>query len=1304
MHGKKEGLKMKKDIRALAASSALAFSVACAVPTLAYATEAPSGVDSVDAAITWANSYLDDSPSLLSAEGGNGWELLATDAGAWDLEEVTADTSWYSAGAKSYTISSGSQLMGLAQLVNAGTDFSGKTITLASDVVFIRTDITIIGDANHPFNGTFDGGGHSIRGYSYTTTADAGERAENIALFGACGKDSLIKNVSVSGATITVARSAASAQAVTGVAALVANTQGSVENCTVDASVNVRVDTPQTASLFSVINNVGGVAGYVGGDIKNCTFKGSVTACTNTAGSDATDGNGRSPGLVVAQHIGGVAAACAGDISKCGFFGSIDAQSPCEAGVDRFGEAISAKTEAVGGVVGYTDGSVADSFTNGKVYAPQGTMVGGVVGSLRSISIGGLGDATTMDNGKADDVLSISRCYATKAASVEGLHAGGGIVGAAGSYTTVTECYNQGSVQVDRWNKPSGGGIAGQTHAIISYCYNTGEVTTKTGGGYYVAGIAGMMLFYKEADGTPNTPTPEVYGCYNSGKVNALQGMKSAGIVGQNDGYIHDCLLLKGTVIDGDAIFQVDDGSSGTVSNCTSVSTADLKSTTSVATLNLLRNKDGWGNYFIAGESANNGYPQLKTFAADRTTTKLANVTASCTTPASYTGGDAVPGLKVVMNGKELVQNADYYVVPQKGATNLGGNYRASIVGIGDYSGELSSVCSYTIAKGDLSTCSVSIKAQTFDYAAKKISADDIVVTDSMGNTLPSTWFTFKFQTCTYDSSKNGNKYPEYNGRTLNVRYASSDIKNAPNLTLTDPRWSEGVVHYGYYPVDITATSSSPYTGTVTGVFKVTPASLMKSTVSTTENDIDIEGMAWNGKTYTWNDDADAFENGAPVIDYTGSEIKPSVPTITYKGRKLVEGQDYMVIYGNPNSDTDASSNASANVGSADTNTVACATVRFIGGGHPSDFTNFVNMYFVIHGQNAEAAKSIESCTIVANDQAYTGKDLTPVKVYAPDGTELKGENYHVEYKNNTKIGTATFTVRGTREYAGTATGSFTIYDKADALGYDDVNPADWYVKDGTLKFCKESGLIKGINDTTFLPYGELTRAQLATILWRFADSKAAEANDPATAVNETGIADVASHEWYTNAVNWAFKNGIITGYKNDDGSIRAFGPDDPVTREQVCVILRNYAESQNKADVDASTDLSKLDAMPDGASVSTWARKGVAWALGQGAISGVDNNGVRYVDPARSIYRCEMGAIMKNCTSDNDIIMPPTVTLQEAAVESAPAADDAATSGAQAPAGDATANAAPEAAADASVAGAEASTPSTATTDPKED
>lgn len=1242
---------MKKNIRTAAMGVAFAFALACAAPCAAWAVETPGSVTTIDEAQSWAEAYLDDAPALLSINDEQpGWELIELASTSWDLRAVSPDTSWYSEEASSYTLSTGSQLAGLAELVNSGVTFEGKTVTLAKDIVFIRAEVTPIGgEGGHEFNGTFDGAGYSIRGYSLTSLADAGEHATNIALFGGCGEKSVVKNVHVTGATVTVHRSASSSQAVSNVAALIGTSKGSVENCTVDATIDVAVDTPQTDTVKCVMSKIGGMAANVYGDVKNCEFSGSLKAITNTAGSDGTDGNGRSPGLIVAKTIGGVVAYLGdpaqeeiegarthGNIYNCVFSGSIDSQSPCEAGTDRFGEKISAKTEGVGGIVGFSLGSVYDSTCKGVVSGAQASMTGGIVGSLRGLSMSGSGDSTEIDYGSKDDILYAQRCLTDKNAQVTGLYSGGGIVGSAGSYTVITECANAALVTVNRWNKPAGGGIVGQSHGTVSFCGNTGTVKTATGGGYYVAGIAGMLLQYAKADGTHTTPTPEMYSCYSAGKIDALPGNKSSGLIGQNDGNLHDCLVLKDTCADGD-IYHVDDSSSGTYSNCAYVSATDLRATSAVAALNKQRNGGEWDNYFVLSTGGqNNGYPVLKRFANATSTTPLSSVSATCTENAPYTGGEAIPRLEVTMGGKTLTQDVDFYVVPQEGATDLGDGYSASIVGIGSYSGTQSNVCTYNIVKGDLATCLVSIKSSKFDYSEKTLAAGDITVTDVYGNKLPSDWFTYTFKTCVYNGSNT-----TYAGQTMVERYISPN--KTINMTQTAPEWSaDGVYHYGYYPVVISPTKSAPYTGETEGLFKITPASLM--------TDVDIEYMEWDGENLEWNDKAIAFENGAPAFNYTGSTIKPTISKVTYKGHTLVEGTDYQLVYGNPNCDTSSSNYTQyANVGDPDKNEVGCVTVRFKGGGRPFDFDNFVNMYFVIHGQNAPAPTSIDDCTIVVNDQAYTGKDITPVKVYAPDGTELKGEDYNVKYENNKEIGTATFTVRGSRSYTGKATGSFVIYDKADQLGYEDVIATDWYVKDGTLKFCKDSGLIKGINDTTFLPYGELTRAQMAMVLWRFADPEGAAACDPDKSANETGLPDVLDNVWYTGAVNWAFENGIITGYKDPaTGVATGYGPDDPVTREQACLILMNYAKSQDGVDVAAETDRAKLDAMPDASLVDEWAKDGVAWALTRGVITGYNNpDGTKSIAPIRSIFRCEMGKIMKNCTSDNQIITPPTAKGQ---------------------------------------------------------
>lgn len=1237
---------------AILAVASAAFALACMTPMLAFAVQAPSDVRTFEDAEEWAYAYIEQQEGIdLLAEGtnaGDGWELTCEDEG-WELLAVEADMSWYSEGASSYTISSGSHLMGLAQLVNSGVDFAGKTVYLNGDVAFVGTEFTPIGGSgSNAFNGTFDGQGHSVRGFAITSVADSG-RAQNIGLFGACGAGSVIKNLSVPAANITVKRSASSTDMIRNVGAIVGKSEGSIENCSSAATVDINVNTPQTASEKLVVRNVGGVAGVVYCNVRDCSFDGSFSLYSNTAATGESDANGRSTGINVAAYIGGVVGYLGdpstqedaqtivhGSIEGCSFGGSIKSETPCEAGKDRFGETIKSQSTGIGGIVGYSQGSVTACSYSGDIDAPQGCLVGGIIGSFRCMGTAGLGDKTAMDYGSEYDKITCSLSSTADNTKINGLYAVGGIVGAAGTYTVIDECQNKSYVVGQRWNKPFLGGIAGQSSGTVSYCFNSGTVETATGGGYYASGLVGLLNQYKTLDGTATHPTPEVYGSINVGKVVATNNMKSAALVGQNDGYVHNCLALEGVCVD--KVLQVDDSSSGSVVNCEFMSAEELKTADACGLLNQMRVPSGnWDNYFLITGGDNGGYPVLKSFASDIATTSLSasGLSASCAQNAAYTGKEATPTLDVTFNGEKLVQNADYYVVPQTGAIDLqSGGYSAGIVGIGHYAGQVGDVCTYGIDKGSLSDCTVTIWTQTFDYTVKTIKPEDVTVTDAYGNVLPSEWYTYEIVTQVYDGDD-----PKYAGMVMPVRY-NSPAKTV-NMTKNAPEWSkDGVLHYGYYPVSVKATSSAPYVGETEGLFKVKPASLVDCEID--EMTLEIDGVEYK---YEWYDSAmGVFKDGSPVIAYTGERIQPNVTSVTYKGHTLVKDQDYRLVYGNPNSDTNSANFIDYdNVGTNDTNMLGCVTVRFISGARPYDFDNYVNMYFVIHGANAPAVSSIADCRIETSDQPATGLEVQPVKVYGPDGEELSSEYYRVEYDNNIKVGTASYTVYGTRDYTGTYSGTFEIYDGTAALGYVDVDPREWYVTSGALAYANETGLIRGYDETHFGPYDTLTRAQAATILWRFADpdAEAGYESRQASTVNETGMADVEDAAWYTGAANWAVANGVINGVENDDGT-RSFDPNGVITREQICTILANYAKTQNGKDIASQTDASKLAGMPDASSVSDWAAESVAWALSVGVISGVDNDGVRYVQPDRGVYRCEMAAIMMNCTKDADIISRP--------------------------------------------------------------
>lgn len=154
-------------------------------------------------------------------------------------------------------------------------------------------------------------------------------------------------------------------------------------------------------------------------------------------------------------------------------------------------------------------------------------------------------------------------------------------------------------------------------------------------------------------------------------------------------------------------------------------------------------------------------------------------------------------------------------------------------------------------------------------------------------------------------------------------------------------------------------------------------------------------------------------------------------------------------------------------------------------------------------------------------------------------------------------------------------------------LPYIDVPETDWYypyVKDVYLK-----GLMTGLNDTTFGPTQNLSRAQFAVILYRMEDTP--------EVTYEALYPDVPEGQWFTDAVIWASKNGIITGYTYNG----CFGPADDITREQMATMLYRYA-AYKEYDTDTLADLSGY---PDSTQVSEFAERGMRWCVANEIISG---------------------------------------------------------------------------------------------------
>ena len=181
--------------------------------------------------------------------------------------------------------------------------------------------------------------------------------------------------------------------------------------------------------------------------------------------------------------------------------------------------------------------------------------------------------------------------------------------------------------------------------------------------------------------------------------------------------------------------------------------------------------------------------------------------------------------------------------------------------------------------------------------------------------------------------------------------------------------------------------------------------------------------------------------------------------------------------------------------------------------------------------------------------------------------------------------------------------------------GYADIDAGSWYAD--AVEYVRDNGLMSGTTATTFEPGGTTTRAMLAQILYR-------EAGSPAVSGNDT-FTDTQEGAWYADAVLWATQAGVISGY--GDGR---FGPNDPVSREQIAVILWRYAGSPAAQGEDFA----------DEASISTWAADAVDWARSAGLMTGQEGN--RFA-PQASATRAETAVILRAFRTMNTPETPET-------------------------------------------------------------
>ena len=172
---------------------------------------------------------------------------------------------------------------------------------------------------------------------------------------------------------------------------------------------------------------------------------------------------------------------------------------------------------------------------------------------------------------------------------------------------------------------------------------------------------------------------------------------------------------------------------------------------------------------------------------------------------------------------------------------------------------------------------------------------------------------------------------------------------------------------------------------------------------------------------------------------------------------------------------------------------------------------------------------------------------------------------------------------------------------------FTDVSEKDLFY--GDVMFVYENGLMPGTSSTLFSPHGTATRGMMATILWRMEGSPAPKGKNSFT--------DVEAGKWYADAITWTAENGIFAG----DGKDK-FGPDDPITREQLAAIFYRYADYKGYD----LTVKGNLDKFKDADKITDYAKAAMQWAVGSGLMKGKSGN---LLDPQGTATRAEIAAML---------------------------------------------------------------------------
>ena len=453
------------------------------------------------------------------------------------------------------------------------------------------------------------------------------------------------------------------------------------------------------------------------------------------------------------------------------------------------------------------------------------------------------------------------------------------------------------------------------------------------------------------------------------------------------------------------------------------------------------------------------------------------------------------------------------------------------------------------------------------------------------------------------------------NGANVTVRDLIIDGKGSDDSVVTD-NTKHGLNIYG--------------AGTTVTVENVTIKNGNGYAIVANGADVTIDGLitennGWGGvnvdsKSGAANltiEDADISESNSVKIENTAADPKPADPTV-----EINDGSFQYVTVGDEINKEDLGLTISG--GSFATATTGAPTGALTIGDLADYLTGNLaidgngNVYTPSQGGSSggstryavTAPSNVSNGAVTVSPSRASYNQTVTITVTPDEGYELS--SLTVTDRNGstislTKVSDTRYTFTMPRS-AVTISASFAEEQLVSSLPFTDVSVDDWFYD--MVEYVYDNGIMTGTSGTTFEPNATLTRAMMATVLW------AMEGNPTSGSGSYT---DVSSGDWYYNAVRWATSAGVVNGVGDN-----AYAPNDPLTREQMAVMLYAYAVYKGY-DTAAST---AAESFNDSGEISGWALTAMNWAVDNGLLGGKPGN---LLDPTGSATRAEIATILRN-------------------------------------------------------------------------